>query len=159
MKLLPTRANHNCFGCSPLNPSGLQMKFHTDGEALYSWVTVPSRFPGWKNLVHGGVITTILDEIMGWSTIYLLKTTVLTKSLAVDFLRPVYIERELRAEGRVVAKKSEREAEMEGRLFDSEGNLCSRARGTFALFTPELALRRGVLDRDSWEELKHLIET
>lgn len=122
------------------------MSFYTDGEALFSWLRVPAHLSGWKDLVHGGVITTILDEIMGWSAIYLLKTLVLTKSISIEFLRPVYVGRELQAQGRLLTVKGEKEAIMEGALLDSEGNLCSKANGTFAIFPPEKAQRLGMMD-------------
>lgn len=151
MKLLPTRENHRCFGCSPTNLSGLHMRFYTDEKALYSWLRVPPHLSGWQDIVHGGVTTTILDEVMGWSAIYLLKTLVLTKSISVDFLKPVFIEQELRAEGWVIEKRGDREAVMKGLLFDSSGTLCSRARGVFALFTPEMAGKFGFDESAKWE--------
>lgn len=114
------------------------MRFHTDGKALFSWVTVPAHLCGWQDLVHGGVITTMLDEVMGWSTIYLLKCFPLTKSISVDFLKPVYAGREIRVEGRL-SSKSERESVMEALLYDSEGRLCSRAGGVFALMPVQKA--------------------
>ncbi|MFZ2445571.1 MAG: PaaI family thioesterase [Syntrophobacteraceae bacterium] len=135
------------------------MRFHTDGKALFSWLTLSSHLSGWQNLVHGGVITTMLDEVMGWSAIYLLKRLVLTKSITVDFLKPVYIENEIRVEGRVSAVKNEREAVMEGLLFDTEGQLCSRARGLFALFPPAMAKKMGMSDDVVLRDLVRLIST
>ncbi len=145
LKALPVRENHYCFGCSPLNPSGLQMRFHTDGKALFSWVTVPAHLCGWQDLVHGGVITTMLDEVMGWSTIYLLKCFPLTKSISVDFLKPVYAGKEIRVEGRLSSVR-ERESVMEALLYDREGNLCSRAGGVFALLPVQKAREMGMND-------------
>jgi uncharacterized protein (TIGR00369 family) len=158
LKTLPTRGDHDCFGCSPVNPSGLRMRFHTDGDALYSWLSVPSHLCGWSNFVHGGVITTILDEVMGWSAIYLLKTLTLTKSITVDFLKPVYINDELRAEGRIGRLNSEREVLMEGLLYDSKGKLCSKAQGTFATFPPEVGIKLG-LDPSVLVGIEHLMSS
>jgi acyl-coenzyme A thioesterase PaaI-like protein len=85
-KQLPNNRDHNCFGCSPVNSSGLQMTFYTNESAVYSNTTVPNHLCGWNNLVHGGVLTTIMDEIMSWAAIYLLKQVPMTKSITVDFL-------------------------------------------------------------------------
>ena len=68
-KRLPNNETHNCFGCSPVNPSGLQMNFFADDSSVYSEVTVPKHLCGWNNLIHGGVLSTILDEIMSWAAI------------------------------------------------------------------------------------------
>jgi len=43
--------NHKCFGCSPINPYGLQMKFYAKDESVFSWVTVSEHLCGWENLV------------------------------------------------------------------------------------------------------------
>ncbi|HIJ77138.1 MAG TPA: PaaI family thioesterase [Deltaproteobacteria bacterium] len=146
LKQLPSRGDHNCFGCSPVNPSGLHMRFFTDGEGLFSWVSVPDHLCGWKDLAHGGVITAILDEIMGWSAIYLLKCVVLTKSIAIDFVKPVHVGTLVRAEAKLAERTQEREVIVEGLLFDGEKTLCAKARGTFAVFAPEVAERLGIMD-------------
>ena len=62
LKRLPNSGNHNCFGCSPVNPSGLQMKFYANEDKVFSEVTIPDHLCGWSNIAHGGVLTTILDE-------------------------------------------------------------------------------------------------
>ena len=72
LRALPNRPDHNCFGCSATNPSGLQMKFYTDEVLVFSWLTLPAHLSGWSNLVHGGVISTILDEIMSWTALCML---------------------------------------------------------------------------------------
>ena len=137
---LKTLSNHKCFGCSPHNASGLQMKFFTNQKSLVSLVTVPEHLCGWDRLVHGGVIATILDEIMSWSAITMLKRIILTKSMTVDFVKPVYIDHELLAEGKVLEHTSERDAQMAGFLYNAQGELCAKSQGSFALFTPEAAI-------------------
>jgi len=132
------------------------MRFFTDEKSLFSFVTVPDHLCGWDKLVHGGVISTMLDEIMSWSAITMLKRIILTKSMMVDFIKPVFIENKLKVEGKVLEAKSEREALMEGFLYNGEGELCARSRGTFALFTPVVAIRMGIMKKEyvkSFEQL------
>ena len=150
-KRLPNSPNHNCFGCSPVNPSGLQMKFYKSESAVYSKVTVPDHLCGWNNLVHGGVLTTIMDEIMSWAAIYLLKRVPMTKSIAVDFLKPVYIGRALQVQGAVLEKTGKRDVLMEGRIFNEDDTCCARATGTFAVFSPAVARRLRITDNESLE--------
>jgi uncharacterized protein (TIGR00369 family) len=146
---LPNRENHNCFGCSPVNKSGLQMAFYTNETAVYSKVTVPEHLCGWNNLVHGGVLTTILDEIMSWSAIYLLKRVAMTKSMTVDFIKPVYVGNPLKTEGLVLEKKGKHEALMEGRIYNQDDVCCASATGTFAVFSPAVAKRLSITDNES----------
>jgi uncharacterized protein (TIGR00369 family) len=158
LKPVPNRGNHKCFGCSKNNPSGLQMKFFTDEKSVFSWLTVPEHLSGWNNLVHGGVLSTILDEIMSWSAIYLLKKIILTKSITVDFMKPVFIGKELRVEGKVLEVMNHREALLEGFIYDKEDNLCAKSIGTFALIKPQIAKKLGFMDDEALKGLQPLIE-
>lgn len=148
-KQLPNDRGHRCFGCSPFNPHGLQMTFYANETAVYSKVKVPEHLCGWNNLVHGGVLSTILDEIMSWAALYLLKRVPMTKSMTVEFIKPVYIGRELNVRGTVLEKTAEREALMEGRIFNEEDVCCARASGIFAIFSPAVAKRLRISDDES----------
>lgn len=154
---IPNQRNHSCFGCSPRNDHGLQMTFLTDDAAVYSWLSVPRHLCGWDDIAHGGVVTTILDEIMSWSAIYLLDRFILTKSITIEFLKPVMTGRELAAAGRILEVVSEREAIMEGFLFNDEGALCSRTHGNFALFTPEAIKKTGLFSAEQVDAMAALM--
>jgi uncharacterized protein (TIGR00369 family) len=149
--------NHKCFGCSPINPSGLQMRFYAKDESVFSWVAVSEHLCGWQNLVHGGVITAILDEIMSRTALYILKQFIMTKEINVKFLKPVLIGRELMAQGIVLEVVNEREAKIEGLLFNEEKQLCAEAKGTFALFSPSSLKKKEVMDQALIDNLARLI--
>jgi uncharacterized protein (TIGR00369 family) len=53
-----------CFVCGEKNPLGLRLKFSFDnGKASAEFI--PQKFhQGYKDIVHGGIITTVLDEAM-----------------------------------------------------------------------------------------------
>jgi uncharacterized protein (TIGR00369 family) len=114
-----------------------------------STVTVPQHLCGWNNLVHGGVLSTILDEIMSWATIHLLKQVPMTKSISIDFIKPVYVANPLKVQGRVLDKISRREALMEGSIFNADDECCAKATGTFAIFSPAVAKRLQITDDES----------
>jgi len=157
-KKLPVRRNHQCFGCSPMNTAGLKMTFATDGESVISSLKVPEHLCGWNNLVHGGVIATILDEIMSWTAIHLLKKIILTKSVSIEFVKPVYIGKMLTAKGRVLEVKSKREALLEGVIINDSNELCARSQGTFVLFSAEVAKRLNIMDAQGLETFKGIFE-
>ena len=149
--------NHKCFGCSPKNPSGLRMRFFTDGNTLVSWITVPDHLCGWDKLVHGGVISTILDEIMSWSALYLHKGFTVTKSLTIDFFQPIFIGEEIRAEGKVLEIKGKRDIVMAGYLYDHHGELCAESIGTFTILPPKVAKRMGVMSEESIRDFESIL--
>jgi len=135
-----------CFACGPDNPVGLRMTFYTDGETVYSWLNVSRRLCGWQNILHGGIISTIMDETMSWTAHHLIKKLILTRSITVDFLFPLYVESDIRAEGWINRLNSEREATLEARLINAKGKVCAQAKGSFALLTPKIARRLGVIE-------------
>jgi len=146
---LPNSSEHYCFGCSPVNPSGLQMKFFADQDTVFSNVTIPDHLCGWSNIAHGGVLTTILDEIMSWAALHFLKRITMTKSMKIEFIQPVYIRNPLKAEGKVLEQTGKHEAVMEGILYNDKGVACVKSSATFAVFSPKVAKRFGIADDDS----------
>jgi len=158
LREIPNSRNHNCFGCSPVNPSGLQMKFFTDGQAVFSYVRVPEHLCGWSHIVHGGVLTTILDEIMSWSAIHLLKRIALTRSMSVEFVKPVQVGSELRAEARVREANAKNDAITEGAIYDPRGDVCARATANFKVFSPAVARRLGIADEASIRWFEQIFE-
>ncbi|MCJ7664874.1 MAG: PaaI family thioesterase [Desulfobacterales bacterium] len=157
--LLPNGGNHNCFGCSPRNRSGLQMKFYSTErrQAVVSWLTIPDHLCGWSNLVHGGIISTILDEAMGWAAVVILKKLVVSKSITVDFIKPVLIGKEIRVEGNVGKINSEREAVLQGCIYNDNGEICARSSSLFSLFSLESIKKMGFVDQDMLGDMEQVM--
>src|SRR6056297_1778445 len=106
---IPNRTDHTCFGCGPGNQHGLQMEFYTDDKKVYSWVDIEHHFHGWVNLTHGGILCTLFDEIMSWTTIYMMRKFILTFNPY-----PVLHVNRVRVEGEIIEQKNEKEAVVEG---------------------------------------------
>ena len=139
-------AERGCFACGRDNPTGLHMEFYTDGTTVFSWLTVPPQLCGWRHITHVGIVSTILDEVMSWTAYHMIKKLILTRSIHVEFLQPLPVEKEVRAEGRVRQIKGAREAVLEANIFNGSGKPCARATGSFALLTPKIARRLGVIE-------------
>ena len=56
--------DNRCFVCGQDNPDGLRIFFHVDRETrtLRANFTPPAKYQGFKNVLHGGIISTLLDE-------------------------------------------------------------------------------------------------
>jgi uncharacterized protein (TIGR00369 family) len=128
---------YNCFGCSPGNEDGLHLDFHEDGDELVSvWNPRPS-FHGYRNVLHGGIQATLLDEIASWVVYVKLQTAGMTSRMNVRYFRPVYVDHgELTIRARVKDRKRNL-AEIEAKLFDRDQNLCSEALVTYFTFSQE----------------------
>ena len=146
---LPNMEHNYCFGCGPSNEIGLKMKFRGNDDLVYSELAVSDHFVGWNGVVHGGILSTLCDEIMAWGAIFLTRSFILTKNMSVNYHRPVMAGDNLRVESDVEQRTSERECIMNGRIFNSKGELCVTSSGTFALFTGENLRKKGLVsDRD-----------
>jgi len=157
-RALPNSPQGRCFACGPLNPAGLQMRFFTDERSVFSRLVVPEHLCGWNEVVHGGVLSIILDEIMSWAVIYLLKSFTLTRSMSIDFLKPIKVGSSVQAEGRLGKMRGKREAAMEGFVYDGNGQLCVRSSGIFKVIPPHIARRMGIADESSWQWFEHLAD-
>lgn len=121
---------HNCFACGTLNTHGLRMLLHVEPGRSWSEVTLDRRFEGWDGIAHGGILCTILDEVMAWALVGT-DNWGLTTRLSVEFRKPAEVGRPFLAEGRVT-KSRRRLVETAGRLVDrTSGAELAAAVGTY----------------------------
>lgn len=79
---------NRCFVCGPDNPVGLRLRFTRDGEAVTAEFVPREEHVGWEGIVHGGILTAVLDDAMG-NVFYLQGYQALTARMEVRFRRPV----------------------------------------------------------------------
>ena len=56
-----------CFACSQENPIGLKLKPVYDGEKVTAEFTAEKYHQGWNDVVHGGILYTLLDEVNAYA--------------------------------------------------------------------------------------------
>ena len=122
-------AEHNCFACGTLNAGGLGLVLHVEPGRSWCDVTLDSRFEGWERLIHGGIVSTILDEVMAWALVGEDNWGV-TARMAVDFRRPILVGMPIHAEGWITRSRR--------RVVDTAGHIVDPATGV------ELATATGV---------------
>ena len=121
---------HHCFACGDLNEHGLHLRLHANPEGAWAELTLAPRFQGWDSVAHGGIVCTILDEVMAWSVIGR-GTWGVTARLNVAFRRPIRTGRAIRAEGWVV-ELHRRASRTAGRVVDAAtGEVLATGEGTF----------------------------
>jgi acyl-coenzyme A thioesterase PaaI-like protein len=59
-----------CFGCGQDNPIGLKLSFQWDGKTARAEFTPTKFYQSWSGVVHGGIITCLLDEAMGYAALF-----------------------------------------------------------------------------------------
>ncbi|MEW6726683.1 MAG: PaaI family thioesterase [Bacillota bacterium] len=131
---LDERATHMCFACSPVNPIGLKLLFEDDGDVLRTSFTPGEEHQGWTGWVHGGLISTVLDEAMAqWC--WRRGMTAMTAEIAVRFRKGVPVNRTILVTARLLREKGRLvELAAEARLDD--GELAAQATAKF-IRTPD----------------------
>src|SRR5438045_3832372 len=111
---------HWCFACGRRNPTGLQLDFDVSTDRATARYTGLQRHQGYEGTLHGGVITALLDETMGWA-IFHQGIWGVTAKLDVTFKRPVLVGEELVVTGELVRER--------GRTIDTKGSVARASDG------------------------------
>jgi acyl-coenzyme A thioesterase PaaI-like protein len=105
-----------CFACGKANPLGLHLEISGDKEGVFTTFHFHKKHQGWDNIVHGGIISTLLDELSTWAAVKL-GHNVVTAQLTVKFKKPILIDTYVRVsaqisedKGRLIYAKSQIES-------------------------------------------------
>jgi len=122
---------HGCFACGTDNPIGLHLSFFRTGEAVSSNITLGKHYEGWENIAHGGIISTLLDEIMSWAVMVAKKTYLVTRKMDIKYVRNVAIGTPLTVTGRMVDDTAPPKIRATGEIRDDHGRLLVRGSAEF----------------------------
>ncbi len=122
------RNDDGCFVCGRMNSCGLKLSPRaSEGASSIDW-TPGREHQGWDGIVHGGLVSTLLDEAMAYAAMSL-GSFCATREITVRFRRPVRPEVPLRASARVVEERG-RLIRLEADVIQ-EGEERATATGTF----------------------------
>jgi len=133
-----SEGNH-CFGCARNNPAGLALELKALGETLVCDFALTRLHESYPGIVHGGVASAVLDEVMGNLLIHLEHKVCFTTSLRTTFAGALRVGQGYRA----VAWLSERPAEpgqlykVQGEIRDDRGAALVLARGSYQWMTAQ----------------------
>jgi acyl-coenzyme A thioesterase PaaI-like protein len=128
---IPKLEGHNCFACGTANPKGLNLYFYRSGDAVCTDVTLDRDHEGWENVVHGGIISTLLDETMSWAIIFFKRTFFVTRKMEVKYVRPVEVEVPLTVAGRIIDDSIPPKIRAVADIRDGKGRLLVRGTAEF----------------------------
>lgn len=134
--------DHWCFACGRMNPSGLHLDFSVSRDRAAARFIARREHSGFDDTVHGGIVTTLIDEAMGWA-IFHKGVWGVTGKLTMTFRRPVPIGEELDVTA-AITKETRRAIETHGELRDHAGVLLAEGDALFLVMPEE---RRHELER------------
>src|ERR1017187_5006910 len=128
---LHERSRSVCFVCGPDQPHGLKLKFTSaqTGTSETEW-TPTSQWQGFEGIVHGGIVSTVLDEAMS-KALASTQTLPLTAELRVRFRPHVETAQTYVLRGWITERRK-RMINAEAALTTPAGAECAHAWGTFA---------------------------
>lgn len=120
--------DQHCFVCGKKNAIGLQLDFELVGEAEVRTTFLPTKqHQGFKDIVHGGVIAAVLDEVMV-NGAWLRGIRAVTGKFEVRLKRPATVGERLYFTGKIVCD-GDRTVETEGQATTSDGVIVAQASG------------------------------
>ena len=127
---------HWCFACGQLNEAGLHLDFDVSRDRAETRFTPQRRHEGYDRTVHGGIVSALLDEAMGWA-IFHQGIWGVTARISVTFRQPVLVGEELRIVGEVARQRS-RAIETRGTVSRaSDDAVLAEADATFLVMPTE----------------------
>jgi uncharacterized protein (TIGR00369 family) len=131
--LLKPNPENKCFGCGGANPGGMHLTFEQDDAAnrIRGAFRLGPEYQGGANFIHGGIIATVLDEVMG-KVCRFRNARAVTAELTIEYLKPVPVDADLEIEGKEIAMNG-RNIHIAGEIRDQAGQVLARARGRFVV--------------------------
>ncbi len=125
-----------CFACGPRNAYGLKLRMERDGDRIITRFTALEEYQGFPGYLHGGIITSLLDEVMSRVSMITHNRWSMTAGIDVHFRKPVFIGQEVTA----VAEHLETNRRMvtaQAEVVLPDGTAAAKATGRFFLVPEE----------------------
>ncbi|HHX50764.1 MAG TPA: PaaI family thioesterase, partial [Clostridia bacterium] len=116
-----------CFGCGQDNPIGLKLSFYREGDLFCGEFMAQEEHQGYPGMVHGGIIATLLDEIMA-NNLFDQGLFVVTAEITVRYVHKVPVGERIFLFSRQLDRRR-RLYEMEGWIEDDQGRVLAQSRG------------------------------
>jgi uncharacterized protein (TIGR00369 family) len=157
--LLAARSDHECFGCGDNNPIGLHLRFVVaEDEVRATFVPKPAH-QGFEGVIHGGIISTVLDEAMAWATAAA-GIWAVTAELSVRFRRPLYVGESTTVKARLGHRRSRTVTATADLVKDADQVLVATGTAKFVRVSEETAAawRARYLNAPAREEVTEAVK-
>jgi len=115
------------------------MEFYEDGDDVVAFWKPDPLYQGWLKTLHGGIQSTLMDEVAGWVVVRKLQTTGVTSKLEARFLKSISTdEPQLTIRARITDQKRNA-VFIEAEILNSKDELCARADMVYFVVSPERA--------------------
>jgi len=139
-----------CFVCGMQNPIGLKAFFYQDEEGrVVAHFIGKEEHQGYPGVMHGGIVTALLDEVIARVAIAQDLLWGVTAKLEVRFRRPVPLGQPLTLVGEMTRLRS-RTLEARGEIRLEDGTVAAEAEGVY-IRLPQEEIKRMEEELGFWE--------
>jgi acyl-coenzyme A thioesterase PaaI-like protein len=125
-----------CFICGQQNHAGLRVRYRQEGERIVTEFTGDELHMGYPGVVHGGLISALLDETMGRTALFG-RAWVMTGKLEVRYRLPAPVGEALEISAWATRRRRD-SVEARGEVRRPTGELVADGRGLFLRVPDEL---------------------
>lgn len=118
------------------------MEFYEDGEYIVSSWKPKEHLAGYGNILHGGIQSTLLDEIASWVVYVKVKTAGVTATLNVKYKSTVFTDKGNITIRAALKDQNKRFATIQAEILDVDQKVCAEAEVKYFLFPEEIAKRK-----------------
>lgn len=126
-----------CFVCGQENMNGLRARFVYDGERAICEIEPSVQFEGWRGILHGGVTSSLLDEVM-IKAVMSSDVYVVTAEMTIKYHHPVPMGQKLIFRGWVTSHRG-RYWQTEGEVALADGTVLASSTGKYLAAKADLA--------------------
>lgn len=138
--------DYQCFGCSPHNDQGLQLRFRTTPDGISTTFRLGNAHESYPGVVHGGLAGVITDETMGNLIVLRTGLPAFTTALRLRYLAPIAVGAEHECRARIITgSETSGLISADAEILDAAGNLVATAKATYRPLALDQALDRFTL--------------
>jgi len=134
-----------CFVCGKNNPIGLNLNIYRENKIVKAEFIPDSRHQGFPGIVHGGIIFSILDELMGRTAVINKGVLTLTVEIKIKYRKKAHLGKKIIFNAYMVKDK--------GRIIETEAQACLEDRTLLA----EAWGKFFVIPQDRQKEMERLL--
>ncbi|MCS7266052.1 MAG: PaaI family thioesterase [Armatimonadetes bacterium] len=140
----------NCFVCGEARLGRLGVRFKIDDGKVKASFTPTEKHVGFPGIVHGGIITALLDEAMVWAIYAETGQFALSAEITVRFIKPLSVGQSIEIVGYVV-RRQRKIWEVASEIHDEQAIVYARAWGRFVAAKPE--------ENENWQNALQTVKT
>jgi len=121
--------DHYCLACGMKNKDGFRLHWDVTGKKTSTSFIPEKKHQGWKDIVHGGILATLLDEAMT-RLAWIVCGGALTAEITIRYLLPAAVGEKLFVYGEII-KENRKLVEMRAFIHKEKNNgpLVAKAEG------------------------------